>query len=156
MDWLRLHVAINEAPAIGIGIGTALLFISAVAGGRGLQKTAFRLFALAAGCAIVVFISGGPAQKALEHAPGMSQQLIDEHWYAARLALIVTIVLGIVGIVAIRSMRDGRVLSRAVMLACLLACAAAVASNGWAVYSGIRLQGAEVREQYLPHPATLD
>jgi len=156
MDWLRLHIAINEAPAIGIGIGTALFFISSIAGGKGLQKTAFRLFVLAAVCAVVVFVSGGPAQKALEHAPGMSQDLVDQHWYASRLALFVSTVLGVIGIVGLRSMRNDLALSRALTLICLLACAAAVASNGWAVYSGMRLQGAEVREQYLPHPAPLD
>jgi hypothetical protein len=156
MDWLRLHIAINEAPAVGIGVGTALFFISAIAGGRGLQKTAFGLFVLTAVCAAVVFVSGGPAQRTLEHAPGVSQELVNQHWYAARVALFVSTVLGVIGIVGLRSMRNARALSRAFMVVCLLACAAAVASNGWAVYSGMRLQGAEVREQYLPHPAPLD
>ena len=150
MDWVRIHAAINEAPAVGIGIGTALLIISAVVGGRRLQKAALRLFAFAAGVAVLVFVSGGPAQTALEHAPGISPELVEEHWYAARLALFVTVLLGLIGIGALRSIRDGRALSRTFMLVSLLACAAAVASNGWAVYSGIRVQGAEVREQYLP------
>ena len=156
MDWLRLHVAINEAPAVGIGIGTALLFISAATRGRGLQKTAFRLFAVAAICAVVAFISGVPAEKALEHAPGISEELTEQHWYAARLALLFATVLAVVAIVGLRLMRNDRPLSRTFVLVCLLACAAAVASNGWAVYSGIQVQGAEVQQKYLPHPAPLD
>jgi hypothetical protein len=153
MDWIRLHAAINEAPAAGIGIGTALLVISAVVGGRGLQKTAFRLFALSAVFAVVAFLTGLPAQTALEHTPKLSPNLVREHWYAARLALSATALLGLIGIAAIRAMRDGRALSRTFILVCLLACAAAVASNGWAVYSGIRVQAAEVRKLYLPENA---
>jgi hypothetical protein len=143
----------TAVPAAGIGFGTVLLVISAVAGGRGLQNVAFRLFALSAVFAVAAFLTGTPAQMALEHAPGMSPDVAKEHWYAARLALSASIFLGLFGIVAIRSMRDERAPSRTFMLVCLLACAAAVASNGWAVYSGIRVQTAEVREQYLPQNA---
>jgi hypothetical protein len=150
MDWVQLHVAINEAPAVGVGIGTALLMMSAVAGGRRIQKTAFELFAISAVLAIAVFLSGGPAQTALQYAPGMSKDLVEEHWYAAKVALSLSTLLGVIGIAAIRFMRNGRALSRGFMLGCLLACAAAVASNGWAVYSGIRVQISEIKAQYPP------
>jgi hypothetical protein len=153
MDWVRLHVAINEAPAAGVGIGTALLVISAVAGGRSLQKTAFRLFTLASVLAFAAFLTGGPAQAALEHAPGMSLELSEQHWFASRLALAATILLGLIGIAGLRSMRTGGAPSRLFMLVSMLACAAALASNGWAVYTGIRVQTAEIREQYPPQNA---
>ena len=153
MDWVRLHIAINEAPAIGVGIGTALFVISSIAGSRGLQKTAFRLFALAAVFAVLAFLSGGPAQTALEHAPGLSLELSQEHWYASRLALSATIILGLIGIAGLRSMRNRGALSRLFMLVSLITCGAAIASSGWAAYSGIRVQTAEVREQYMPQSA---
>src|SRR4051812_42494532 len=98
MDWVRLHVAINEVPAIGIGVGTAMLLISVLAGGRTLQKAAFRLFALSAVFGVFAFWTGAPAQSALRETPGMSETLVDAHWYAARLALSVSVLLGLVGI----------------------------------------------------------
>jgi len=46
MDWVTVHAVINEAPGLGIGIGTLLLLISALVGGRPLQKAAFSIFAV--------------------------------------------------------------------------------------------------------------
>ena len=151
MDWIRIHATINECPAAAVGVGTGLLLISTLVGGRRLQKAAFRLFLVASVIAMLAFVSGAPAEIALHDAPGMSKALVEQHRYAARLAVSVTVVLGLIGIAAIKSMRDERALSRAFMVVGLVASLAAVISTGWAVYSGIRVRGAEVQAQYLPH-----
>jgi hypothetical protein len=139
-----------EAPAAGIAIGAILLVISAVAGGRSLQKAAFSLFAVASLLAALAFLTGAPAETRFRDAPGMSETLMAEHRHAARVAFSVTVLLGVIGIAALRSIREGRALSRKWMVLSLCASLSAVAATGWGVYSGIRVQYAEVRAQYLP------
>jgi hypothetical protein len=151
MDWVRLHVAINEVPAVGIGLGVLLLLASAVVGGRGLQKTAFKLFTIASVFGLLAFLTGAPAEVALQDAPGMSRLLVEQHRNAARLAVSVTVLLGLIAFNAITSMKQGRALSRTLMTIALFVSMASIASTGWAVYSGIRVHASEVRAQYLPH-----
>lgn len=151
MDWVRIHAAINEVPAVTIGFGAALLLISAAAGGARLQRTAFQLFAIAAVFGVLAFLTGAPAEVALQDAPGMSRPLVEQHRNAARLAVSLTLLLGLIAINAIRSMRQGRSLSRTLMAIALFVSMASITSTGWAVYSGVRVHGSKVRAQYLPH-----
>ena len=153
MDWIRLHGTINGIPAAVIGIGALSLVVSAILGGRAiLQKAAFGLFVAAAVCSVLAFLSGVPAATALRDTPGMSQPLIDQHRYAARLAVSVTVLLGCIGIGAIMSMRRARALSRPLVVLSLLLSFASITAIGWAVYSGVRVQSAQIQQQYLPEP----
>jgi hypothetical protein len=108
------------------------------------------LFAVAALLSALAFLTGAPAEITLHGVPGMSESLVEQHRYAARLAVSVTALLGLVGISAIRSMRQGRAVSRKLLALCLCTSLAAVAATGWAVYSGIRVQNSEIRALYLP------
>jgi hypothetical protein len=150
MDWVTFHATINEVPAAGIGIGALLLVISAVAGGRRLQKLAFTLFAAASVLAVLAFLSGRPAETALRDATGMSRALIDQHRDAARLAVSLAVLLGFIGVGALRSMAGGRSLSRALIALSLSVAIATVAATGWGIYSGILVRNAEVQAQYPP------
>jgi hypothetical protein len=150
MDWVNLHATINEVPAAGIIIGTFLLVISAVAGGRSLKKIAFTLFAAASVCSVLAFLTGAPAETALQDSPGMSRLLVEQHRYAARLAVSLAALLGFIGIVAIRSMSGGRALSRMLLVLALSVALATIAATGWGVYSGILVHNAEVQAEYPP------
>ena len=152
MDWVKVHAVINEAPGVGIGIGTLLFLISALAGGRPLQKAAFSIFAVTGLLAAVAFLSGAPAETVVQGAAGASEKLIHEHHFAARIAVAVTILLGFIGVTAKASMQNGRALSRTLMALSLCASLAAVAATGWAVYSGVRVQNAKIQAQYRPRP----
>jgi hypothetical protein len=148
MDWVKLHATINEVPAAGIIIGALLLVMSAVAGGRSLQKIAFTLFAAASVCSVLAFLTGPLAETALRDAPGMSRLLVEQHRYAARLAVSLTALLGVIGIGAIMSMSRGRALSRTLMVLALSVALATVAATGWGVHSGILVHNAEVQAEY--------
>ena len=149
MDWVRIHAAINEAPAVGIGIGTALLIISAVLGGRRLQKAAFDCLLSRPELRFLCLLAVDRLKPRWNMRQGFRPSWLRNIGMPHDLPSLspfswVLLELG-AEVHSRRACAFANIYARL-----LLACAAAVASNGWAVYSGIRVQGAEIREQYLP------
>jgi hypothetical protein len=151
MDWVRIHAVLNEVPAAGIGLGLLCLIITFAAGGNGLRKLAFELFALGSVFGILAFLSGSPTEALLASAPGMSKSLVEQHQIAARVAAFVTGLLGLIAFHGVLSLSRGRALSRMFTGLVLFVSLSAIASTGWAVYTGSRVHGAQVGAQYLPH-----
>jgi hypothetical protein len=146
-----IHVLINELPAIGVGLGTLLLLIAAIAGGDGLRKLAFSLFLVAAVIQVLVYLSGLPTANTLQYVPGITAAGLDQHHTAALLSLIAVELLGVLGATAILSFKRKRTLSRTFLRIALLCSLATTAACGWTVYLGKDIRNSIVREQYLPH-----
>jgi glucan phosphoethanolaminetransferase (alkaline phosphatase superfamily) len=151
MDGARIHVLINELPAIGVGFGTLLLLIAAIVGGDGLRKLAFGLFVGSAVIQIVVYFSGVPAAITNQYVPGVTTVALGQHHSAALLTLIAVELLGVLGTVAILSFKKKKALSRTFLRIALLCSLATAAACGWTVYLGKDIRNAIVREQYQPH-----
>src|SRR5687767_14416593 len=105
MDWLKLHAVINEVPAAGIGIGCVLLLIASVAGGGAIRTMAFKIFTVGSFFAVVAFLTGPPALVRLTTSPGLSLARIEAHHDAARLAVWMSGLLGLMSLKAILTMK---------------------------------------------------
>jgi hypothetical protein len=98
MSFVHLHLLLNHVPVIGT---VFVLLLLAVALWR--RSTEIGKLALSAvvGIALVsgiVFLTGEPAEEAVEHVTGVSESIIHQHEEAAEAALFGTGVAGVLSL----------------------------------------------------------
>jgi uncharacterized membrane protein len=98
MSTVHLHLLLNHFPVIGAVIGLLLLAFAAWRGGPELLRATFALYVLLGIVAVVVYLTGEPAEEAVEKLPGFSDALLERH---EDVALIATVAMGITGALAL-------------------------------------------------------
>lgn len=88
MDLAHLHLMMNHVPVMGVVFG----FLVALIGGIARSKVAVRvglIMLVASGLiAVPVYLTGDSAEELVEHLPGVSEAVIDQHQSAATLSLV--------------------------------------------------------------------
>jgi hypothetical protein len=98
MSLVHLHLLLNHVPVIGTFF---ILFILAVALWRRNSETAKLGLFLMIGVAVVagvVFLTGEPAEEAIEHVAGISEAVIHSHEEAAEASLVAAGLAGALGL----------------------------------------------------------
>jgi predicted permease len=90
-----------------------------------------------------VFLTGEPAQDAVEKLPGISERVIDRHEDAARIATIVTAAIGALALGALAVYRR-RALPRSVAVFALVGAVGATAFMGYAANLGGQIRHTEI------------
>lgn len=144
MDTVHLHLLLNHVPVLGVVFGV-LLYGAA----RFRRDDAFARFALGfsaalAVVALVVYLTGEPAEEAVENLPGVSDAIIERHEDAALLA---TIAMGSFGALALGALVRFR--RRAIPLwvtaSGLIASIGLTAVMGWTANLGGQIRHSEIR-----------
>lgn len=101
MNFAHLHLVLNHVPVIGIPI--ALLFLGFGLWTKNAATQRFSLFTLIGLAAVVlpVYLTGEPAEEAVEHLPGVIESLIESHEDGAKFSLILTLLAGATAFVAL-------------------------------------------------------
>jgi uncharacterized membrane protein len=94
----HIHLLLNHFPVIGMLIVIALLGVAALRRSSELAKVSLGLLVVLAATAIAVFLTGEPAEEAIENLPGFSESITERH---EEFALFATIALGAVGTLAL-------------------------------------------------------
>lgn len=105
MSLAHLHLMLNHVPVIGMGFVLLILTFAlwrrdSVAARMGLSF----MVGLAAITAFV-FLTGEPAEEAVEGLAGVSESMIHPHEEAAEVALIGVAIAGILGLIALVAFR---------------------------------------------------
>ena len=87
MNFVHIHLLLNQFPVIGSIIGCGLLLISLLGKDEALRRASLIVFAAMALIAIPAFASGKGAQLMLQGKPGISDVFVQRHEGAAMLAL---------------------------------------------------------------------
>ena len=94
MSFTHLHLILNHFPVIGTVIGIALLAYALFSRSSDLGKASLGLFAALGAISILVFLTGEPAEGAIEHLPGFSESITEQH---EEIALVATVALAAFG-----------------------------------------------------------
>jgi len=94
----QVHLALNHLPVMGVLFSALVLVIGRVLRHEVISRLAIAVLVASAMAAVPVFLSGEPAEEAIEHAVGVSEPVIEAHENAARIALIAVEILGLVGL----------------------------------------------------------
>ncbi|MEK6301713.1 MAG: hypothetical protein AABO41_13465 [Acidobacteriota bacterium] len=94
MNPAHLHIILNHIPVIGIPFCAALLIYGLLRKSDEVKRASLWAFVIIAVLTIPTFLAGQAAEDVVEHLPGVSEQLIENHERAALIGLIATLILG--------------------------------------------------------------
>ncbi len=98
MSPAHLHLLLNHFPILGTYFGTALLAWGLLRHSDEVSRVALGVFVIAAVMTIPVYLTGQPAEHFIEGAPSVTEQFIAPHEHAAKIALWVSELLGVLAL----------------------------------------------------------
>lgn len=144
MSILHLHLLLNHFPIVGAVLASLLLGVALVRRSDELAKVSFALLALLGVTSIVVFLTGEPAEEAIEEIAGFSHSIVERHEQVALLATIAMAFLGAVSVVLLLALLK-RAVPRTYTIAVLVGAIVATGAMGWTGYLGGQVRHTEVR-----------
>lgn len=140
-DAAHLHLALTHLPVIGAPFLLLVLTIGLL---RGWNEVVTVALALAVGLAVVtgaVYLTGDPAEEMVERAAWFSESVTELHEERATVALVATVVTGILAAAALLLRSKGRLLARLTWAGLLVS----TLLLGWTAWSGGLIRHDEIR-----------
>jgi uncharacterized membrane protein YeaQ/YmgE (transglycosylase-associated protein family) len=144
MSAVHLHLLLNHVPVIGMVIGLFLLAWAVFRQDQGVARATLGLFVVLAVVALATFLTGEPAEEAVEGLAGVAEGAIERHEEAALLATIALGVLGALSLGALARFRR-RPLPRRVLGLLLVVALVPAGAMGWAANLGGQIRHSEIR-----------
>lgn len=88
MDLAHLHLMMNHVPVMGVVFGFSVALIGGIARSKVAVRVGLIMLVAAGLIAVPVYLTGESAEELVEHLPGVSEGIIDEHQSAATLSLV--------------------------------------------------------------------
>ena len=152
MSTVHLHLLLNHVPVIGTIVGLFLLAWAVFRRDQGLARVTLGLFAILAVVALAAFLTGEPAEEAVEGLAGVTEEAIERHEEAALLATIALGLLGAASLGALVWFRH-RALPRRVMAMLLALALVPAGAMAWTANLGGQIRHSELRAG-APAPVT--
>jgi hypothetical protein len=141
------HLIVNHLPVFATGIGIVLLlFAWRRREQTGRLQAALLVLVIAGLASGAAFLTGIPAEEAVEGLPGVEEHMVHEHHGPALAALVASVLTAVVAVVAyLRSRRPGVVLSSRWFALLGLASLVSIVLLGWASNLGGLIRHTEIR-----------
>jgi hypothetical protein len=138
-------------PVVGTVFIVVLLLVALVRRSTELTRVSLALLTLLGVTAVVVFLTGEPAEELVENLPGVSHAVIERHEEAA---LVATIAIGIVGALSALALGvfRNRALPRWITSIGLVATIGAGAMMGFTANLGGQIRHTEIRAGAASEP----
>lgn len=145
MDAAHLHLMLNHFPLAGMLGALLILAFARWSKNETLTRTGLALVVLSGVLTLPTFLTGEPAEKAIEHLPGISEDLIEAHEEAAeKIVWLVGIAAAVSAAGLVQAFRKGITPRWAVIGVSGLGLATAV-SLAWVNNLGGRISHPEIR-----------
>ena len=144
MSAVHLHLLLNHVPVIGTLLALCLLAYAALRRDDGVARVSLGLFALLTLVAIAVFLTGEPAEEAVEGLAGVPESLVERHEEAALLSTIALGVMGGLSLAALFWFRR-RAIPRTAALLLLAAALLPAGAMAWTASLGGQIRHSEIR-----------
>ena len=143
MNPAHLHLMLNHVPLFGALAVTILCAVALFKRQQGLARGGLFVAVLTAVLALVVYLTGEPAEEQVEHLPGVSEAVLETH---EEIALIATVAVGAFGVLALVSLfafRHGVTMrfTRALLVLSFLP----LAAIAYTAYLGGQIRHSEIR-----------
>ncbi len=147
-SWPHLHLMLNHIPVLGTLFGLALLAVSIWQESEELKRAALYTFFVASIFAVTTYLTGEPAEEAVEHIAGVSERLIEAHEDFAMYALIGSVALGMLSAAVILRNIGGKV-GRMETALILISSVAVSGAMAWTANLGGQVHHEELRPGYI-------
>ncbi len=101
MNQAHLHLLLNHIPILGTAIGCLFLGYALLRKNDEFIKASLVFMVLIAVLALAAYLTGEPAEKVVEHLPGVTEALIESHEDAGKFALITAGLTGVASLAAL-------------------------------------------------------
>ena len=110
MNGAHIHLLLNHVPVIGTILGLLLLVVGMIRKSTDFKLASFGIFVISAIIAIPVYFTGEPAEETVEHLPGVSHAIVEQHEESAVISLVGVEILGILALIGMFfSLRQHRI-----------------------------------------------
>jgi uncharacterized membrane protein len=145
MNGAHAHLIFNHIPVIGVLFGIAFLLVGVLRRRDLIIKSALWIFLAVSIAATLAFITGEPAEKIVEHLPGIAEAVIGEHEEAAEKAFISSIVLGLLALAGLAMYHRKAGVSRLFLVAAVACSLLVGALMAWTANLGGQIHHPEIR-----------
>ena len=155
MNYAHIHLILNHLPLFAGVFGVIILAWGLFRRSDEVQRIGLVLLILNALAEIPVYLTGEPAEEIAEKLPGVSEQIIESHESAAMIALILSLITGVLAVIALASKRlfSGNL----ALVTVFVALVAGLASGGLMGYTanlGGQVRHSEIRGDQTLTPVT--
>jgi uncharacterized membrane protein len=144
MNTSQIHLALTHLPVVLSLVGMIMLIVSLVRKNPVLSKTSFYLLFFAGLAALPVFFSGEGAEETVEHLPGVSESLIEEHEDFAKIALFAILATALIAFIGLLRSSIG-VLAKPIRLMTLMLALASSVLLAQTAHLGGQIRHTEIR-----------
>ena len=146
----HVHLVTNHFPIVGAILAVGVLAYGWAMRLRSVQRTALALLVVTGITGAMAYFSGGRAEDVVENWPGVSEEYLEEHEDAAKLAFIATSVAGALALLSLALSRGGRAIPLWALLLTLAFGAGSVSLLVGAAQLGGRIRHPELRPDWTP------
>lgn len=145
MTGAHLHLALNHVPVIGMLFCVFLLAYGMWRESQELIGTALKAFVIVALLAIPAYMTGEPAEEAIEALPEISENLVEVHEEFAEIAFISSLVTGALAFITLVIVRKKKELLARLGLVILSVGLLSLALLAWTAKLGGEIRHPEIR-----------
>ncbi len=145
MSGAHFHLAFNHVPVVLVPVAVVMLSYAMARKSADLTKGALALLIVSTLFAAGAFLTGEPAEAAVERIAGVSTEAIEAHEGLAPIAAAATALAGLFALVVLLKWRPGGA-TPWTMIATLGVAFAAAVLLAWTAYLGGRINHPELRE----------
>lgn len=145
MNQTHLHLLLNHFPVIGAIFCLLLLLFALLRKSDELKRTSLWGLVLVSLLTIPAYLTGEPAEKMVEHLPGVSDALIESHEKAALIAFLLLLATGVVSLGGLIWSRRRTLLPGWLVTIALVLTAATVGLMAYTANLGGQIRHTEIR-----------
>ncbi len=144
MNYAHLHLVLNHIPVVGTAFALALIFFAVLRNSDELRRASLLAVLVLALVAVPAFLTGEPAQNAIEHLPGVVTTSISAHENAAEISFAVLVLAGLVALVGLTKFRVAPVIPRGFFTAFALLVIVVCGLMAWTANLGGQIRHPEI------------
>ncbi len=147
MNAAYFHITLVHVPVILTPLGVVLLLIAHLRSSLSVARVALGILIAASVIAIPAFLLGEGAEEIVEHLPGISESVIEEHEEFAEVALWSAIAAGLASLCTWIAISRGAFLERALLITTFIVSGLASAVLGYTAHLGGTIRHPEAFSQ---------
>lgn len=145
----HLHIILVHLPIILVPTATVILAVGMLRKQRAVTSVALSLFVVGSLFSIPAFLIGEEAEEMIEHLPGISEDVIEEHEEAAEVAFWLTLFVGGVALGTLAIRNRAPELSQVAMKLLVISGTVASASLAYTGYEGGKIRHPQAYDNTL-------
>lgn len=156
MDQTHLHLLSTHLPIFGSILGGLVLAYGIWKKSSHTNNAAYLLLIISSFGAVVSYLTGEGAEETVEHLPGVSESIIEQHQDFALFALIALSAVGVAAILGLLLSRKNSAFIKMVAVGTLILSLISFGLVGWTGYLGGQIRHSEIRASQSGQTPTLE